>query len=162
MYLCLDRSLKNLRISSSFLLLRKLDFGCHNLSSCVSWRGKERTVSCYLNGVGNLAFVFTSFDQGVKFFSPLNAFPQFDDFMFHGAQWTWLCGLGSKFESTFCQPNVRFLSFAKVYRNSILHLFYSKHHLWCMCVSRSLKIIRTDMWYMSKLYIRYIGVCARS
>ena len=46
----------------------------------------ERTVSCYLNGVGNLAFFFTPFDQDVKFFSPLNAFPQFDDFMFHGAQ----------------------------------------------------------------------------
>ena len=29
---------------------------------------------------------FTPFDQGVKFFSPLNAFPQFDDFMFHDAQ----------------------------------------------------------------------------
>ena len=28
-------------------------------------------------------FFFTPFDQGVKFFSPLNAIPQFDDFMFH-------------------------------------------------------------------------------
>ena len=33
----------------------------------------------------HLAF-FTPFDQGVKFFSPLNAFPHFDDFMFHSAQ----------------------------------------------------------------------------
>ena len=64
--MCLQHLL--LPISSSFLLLRKhfFSFGCHNLSSCVSWRGKERTVSCYLNGVGNLAFFFTPFDQGKK------------------------------------------------------------------------------------------------
>ena len=65
-FVCLQHLL--LLISSSFLLLRKhfFSFGCHNLSSCVSWRGKERTVSCYLNGVGNLAFFFTPFNQGKK------------------------------------------------------------------------------------------------
>ena len=40
--------LQLLQISSLFL--RELDFGCHNLSSCVSWRGKDLTVPFYLNG----------------------------------------------------------------------------------------------------------------